>query len=330
MMKAPYFVETLSRGGEVLHRQQLASLPIRLGRAYDNDVILDDAHTAAQHAVIDSYDDAHLMLRDLGGRNGTVHQGKRHSTVIMGGDTVVRLGQTHLRVRGASYPVPPELADTTVYAWEGATPALVGLALVAIVSIMTSWLGDVQKFDAIPYLMVVASALGLSLLWGAIWAVAGRLFGGIARYGRHLFILGCGVAALQITNGVTTVAAYSFSLEWLTRYDIHLAVIMVWIMIFFHLRTLRPYHARGFAKVCTVLALVSSGLVLMNHLQSTGRLSSQLYMSALLPPALKQSRDHTPAEFFNQAATLKAAVDSERGKATDDGLDGDDSEDDDS
>lgn len=329
-MKAPYFIETLSRGGEVLHRHQVGSLPIRLGRAYDNDVILDDAHTAAQHAVIEAYDDAHLMLRDLGGRNGTIHQGKRHSTVIMGGDTVVRLGQTHVRVRGASYPVAPEVADTTMYGWEGAAPALVGLAMVALVAVLTNWLGDVQKFDAIPYLLVVASALGGALLWGAIWAVAGRVFGGVARFGRHLFILGCGVAVLQIATTVTTVTAYSFSLEWLTRYDIHLAVLVVWGMIFFHLRTLRPYHARGFAKVCSVLLLVSSGLILMNQLQSTGRLSSQLYMSTLLPPALKQSPDHTPAEFFNRAATLKAAVDAERSKATQDGLDGDDSEDEDS
>ena len=92
-MKAPYFVELLTRTGEVLQRHQVAELPIYLGRGYENDVILDDAHTAASHAMVEALDDGHLLLRDLGSRNGTIHRGQKRGNIILDGDTVVRLGQ---------------------------------------------------------------------------------------------------------------------------------------------------------------------------------------------------------------------------------------------
>ncbi len=52
-MKPPYYLEILAENGEVQQRQRIDALPIRIGRGYDNDFILDDAHTAARHAVIE-------------------------------------------------------------------------------------------------------------------------------------------------------------------------------------------------------------------------------------------------------------------------------------
>ncbi|MBC7859988.1 MAG: FHA domain-containing protein, partial [Burkholderiaceae bacterium] len=112
-MKPPYFIETLARNGEVLSRQRVAGLPILLGRGYDNDCILDDAHIGANHAVIEPDAEGRLLLRDLGSKNGVVWRGRRHASIALEADTVVRLGQTHLRVRGADCPVPAELADTS-------------------------------------------------------------------------------------------------------------------------------------------------------------------------------------------------------------------------
>ena len=40
-MNAPFFVEIPSQNREVRHRLRVNSLPIRVGRAYDNDVILE-------------------------------------------------------------------------------------------------------------------------------------------------------------------------------------------------------------------------------------------------------------------------------------------------
>lgn len=323
-MKPPYFIETLARNGEVLNRQHVAALPIRLGRGYDNDFILDDAHTAARHAVIEADADGALVLRDLGSQNGSVHLGKRKQRIALDGDTVVRLGHTNVRVRGADHAVPPELTDTTMHGWEGGKPALAGLGLIAATAALTNWLNDTRAFEAISYLLVIAYALGGGLVWSAIWAFGNRLFGRHARLGRHLFILGCGLAAMEAWKIASGVLAYSYSMEWLTRYGRHAIIGIVCAMVFFHLRTIKPHHPRRLAAVCLVLMLLGSGLGLVSNLKLTGRLADEPYMSVLLPPAFRHSPDHRPDEFFARAAKLKASADAERARSADNGSDDDD------
>jgi hypothetical protein len=314
-MRPPYWIETLARNGEVLNRHQAGALPIRLGRGYDNDVILDDAHTAARHAVIEAGADGRPVLRDLGSRNGSVHRGKRLASIALDGDTVVRLGHTNLRLRGADHPVPAEVADTTMHGWEGGTPALLGLGLVGATTLLSTWLSDAQPFQAVAYLLVLSYALAGGLVWGAAWAVGNRLFGRHARLGRHLFILGCGMVAVQAWELLSAVLAYSYSLEWLTRYGRHALIAIVCAMVFFHLRTIKPRHPRRLAATCAALLLVGSSLALMSNLQQHGRLADEPYMSVLLPPAFRLSPDHTPDEFLQRAAALKAGVDADRAKA---------------
>lgn len=324
-MNAPYFIEFLSRSGDVLQRQRVEQLPIRLGRGYDNDVILDDAHAGAHHAVIEADAGGVPVLRDLGSRNGTVSDGKRQASVTLEGHVVVRLGHTRLRVRGADFAVAPELADTTMHRWEGAAPALAGLLLIALFTGLENWLSDTDAFQPIRYLLVVASSLGVGLAWSGGWALANRLFGTHARLGRHLFILGTGLFAVGAWRALSEVLAFAWSAELLTRYGNMMTIALVCGMLFFHLWTIKPHHPRRLAASCGVLLLAGIGLNLMTNLQSTGRAADELYMSVLLPPALRQSPDHSVAEFMAGAAQLKAAADAARARP---GKDSDEEEDD--
>lgn len=323
-MKAPYYLELLSRGGDVLHRQRFDALPIRLGRAYDNDVILDDAHTGAHHAVIEADPQGAPVLRDLGSRNGTISNGKRQASVALDGDAVARLGHTRVRVRGADFTVAHELTDTTMHGWEGAAPALAGLLLIGLFAGLENWLADIDAFQPIRYLLVVASGLGVGLAWSGGWALANRLFGTHARLGRHLFILGTGLFTVGAWRVLSDVLAFAWSAEWLTRYGNVAVVALVCGMLFFHLWTIKPHYPRRFAVSCGVLFLAGVGLNLMTNVQSTGRAADELYMSVLLPPALRQSPDHSVADFMSAAAKLKAEADAARARA---GKDDDEDED---
>lgn len=311
-MKAPFFIETLARNGDVLHRHQVNGLPIRLGRGYDNDFILDDAHAAPRHALIEGDDDGRLVLRDLGSRNGVVYRGKRQHSIELTGDTVIRLGHTSLRVRGADFPVPPELVDRTMHGWEGALPGLVGMLLVGIVALLTVWLRDTQPFQLSRYLQGLAYGVAAGLVWGGVWAFSNRLFGRHARFGRHLFIFGCGLAAIAAYKALSSIVAYAWSIEWLVRYGMHVAIALIAGMVYFHLGTVRPQRRRYFAASCALLALLGSGLTLVGNLQASGRVADQLYMPLLLPPELRASPDHSVDEFMADAAAMKARIDAER------------------
>lgn len=313
-MKPAYFIEILSRTGEVLQRHPQAGLPIHLGRAYDNDFILDDVHTAAHHAVVEADVEGRLSIRDLGSRNGLVHMGKRQAQLNIDGHSVIRLGQTSLRIRSADFAVGPEAFDTNNYAWEGWPPTLAGLALIGLLSVFGTWIADVEKFAPVRYLIALASILATSLVWSGIWAFTNRLFGGHARFGRHLFIAASGLAVAEIWGLLSSVLGYAFSWEILSRYGSHVFIAIAAATLYFHLSTIKPRHSRRLPATALMLSLLGSGLVLLINHQRTGRLVDEFYMSALYAPALRVSKNHSVDEFMSAAQKLKAEVDQDRNK----------------
>jgi pSer/pThr/pTyr-binding forkhead associated (FHA) protein len=311
-MNGPFFIETLARNGDVLHRHRVDALPIRIGRGYDNDFIVDDDYAAPRHAVVELGGDGQLVLRDLGTRNGVVHKGRRSERIVLAGDTVVRVGHTQLRVRAAGFAVPPELADRTMHGWEGALPGLTGIVLVGAVSLFTRWLSDTQEFQFVRYLQALAIGLGAALAWAGMWGFANRLFGRHARLGRHLFIVGCALVALAAYQMAASALGYAFSLEAFTRYASHVGIALLAGMVWFHLCTIRPRSRRLHAFTCIALAALGSGLTLIGNVQRSGRLADELYMSVLLPPSMRASPDHAVDDFMAQVGAMKKRLDSER------------------
>ncbi len=314
-MNGPWTVEILARNGEVLHRHRAASLPIRVGRAYDNDFILDDEYAAAHHAVIEQGPDGALVMRDLGTRNGLNTGRKRVQELALTGDTMVRMGHTSLRVRAADFPVPAELRDRTMHGWEGLVPGIVGVLLAGLVALFVTWLFDAEPFELLNYVLAPGAGIGVALLWSSLWAFMNRLFGRYTRLGRHLFIFGCGMAALVGFRLLAAVAAYAWSLEWLTRYGSHVAVATSAGIIYFHLATIKPPLRRRLRAICACAAVLASGLVLIVNQQQHGRVADELYMAVLLPPELRASPDATVAEYMVDVEAMRTQLEEERGTA---------------
>jgi hypothetical protein len=322
-MSGAWFIETLARNGEVRRRERCAALPIRIGRAYDNDCILDDAYIAPHHAEVDVDANGALVMRDLGTRNGIVHRGRRSSRVELDGNTVVRMGHTLVRVRGARHAVAPELLDRTRHGFEGAVPGALGLILIALLSLFIKWIADASSVQPIPYLQDVAFALVAALLWCGSWGLVNHQFGGHARLGRHLFSVGSALLALTAYRVASNVVAYAFALAWVVRYSSHVFIAIACAMLYYHLVTVNPRRARRNAIVCTVLFVLGSGLTLLSNVQRTGRMADVLYMPLLLPPSLRASPDHSVDEFMARARALQPRADQERSRKVRDGEDED-------
>ena len=309
-----YFVEILNHSGDVQARHKFSELPIRIGRSYSNDIILDDPHTAAEHALIELNADGKLRLRDLGSQNGLKLKGKSHSQTELDGDTIVQLGRTLIRIRDSQYLVSPEVSDSSHKHWQ--TWLMFGCAIVMIcaLSLSTSWLGDIANNKVSDYIMDMTKWLMSAAAWAGIWALANRVFSGTANFGRHLFIFSCGIVALDLLDHIYTFLGFAFSWEWFTYYQSHLQIVIVAITIYFHLRLIN--NKRAMLKViCASLAALSSGLILMGNYQSTNQYADNLYMSEVLPPAARISRNHSLTEFDQSIQQLKTDIDAEREKA---------------
>lgn len=307
-----YVVEILTASGDVHSRHKYTELPIRIGRSYQNDVVLDDPHTAAEHAQLDLDEHGHLQLRDLGSHNGIKLQGRRAASFVPGGEDVFHLGQTQLRIRDSNYQVAPEIADETNHRWQGWPLFSSGLLIIALLSLLDMWVGDISDSKASAYVMSAATWLGFAAVWSGIWALANRAFAGSAHFGRHLFTLACGLGALTLLDYVCAILGFGFSWEWTTRYSSHLQTAIIAATVYYHLRHISSRQRNRLKVICASLWLIGVGLTLIKNYQATNTYGDELYMHEQLPPALRLSRDHSLSEFEQSVEKLKAEIDAER------------------
>lgn len=311
-MSQPVFVELLTGEDDVISRSKFTHLPIRIGRAYDNDIILDDQHTAAHHAQIELNQLDELVINDLGSQNGIALGKQRSDFFVVNGDAIYRLGHTRLRVRTAAHEVAPEVSDSTNHHWEGWLPALLGGLLLVVIGLLTTWITDLQQGSLSKYLLELVSSLAFALGWAGAWAVFSKLLNGHARFGRHLFIVSAGFAVAELWEFFSGALAYSLSWEWLARYTSQPIIIILAVVLYFHLLTAGNKRPQRLRLYIAGLAILAIGINMAKQYQASNYTADQLYLSKLYPPALRISSDKPLDEFTLGIESLKDKVDKER------------------
>ena len=186
-------VEVLGRAGVPCEFHKATHFPVRIGRSFDNDIVLPDPYVSPQHLVIDVGEDGWIAT-DQGSTNGTFAvKGRPISAAVevhSGGQLL--LGRTVLRFWSPAHPVPPALAlkPPQNFARRAVTPVLSFFSICAAVAfIMGIEFLDTAK-QAKP-LSLLASALPLCafpFLWAGIWASAGFIVRRKSRYGQQLMV----------------------------------------------------------------------------------------------------------------------------------------------
>ena len=111
------YIEILDSKGFVIDRVPIESFPIRIGRAYSNDVILADPYVCPVHLEVALNEHGQLTARDLGSING-LHPGNHAGTgekslavLELQTGRRFRIGHTQLRYCSIDQALPPTLID---------------------------------------------------------------------------------------------------------------------------------------------------------------------------------------------------------------------------
>ena len=310
--EAAIWIEVLSRHGDVATRHRFTSTPITIGRAYDNDVVLDDPHVAAHHLRIVRSDEGVLTAEDLGSRNG-IYLGRgrdKRSEVALDGDHELSIGTTMLRVRTAAFAVPDEQPVIRgVRFWPAAIACVAGVFLLAVLDL---WLSDTTEPKAIRYFTPLLIIAGIVVAWTAGWSVITRVFRGHARFGLHFLIVAAGMLAFSFYDQAAEMGAFAFSWTPLTTTSYLVAWILLGAIVFAHLVAVNP--SRKPIKLGVAILVAAAGISMQTLKQGEFRSNygQPVVLNRLEPPALRLVSPQPEAAFFADAAKIRASLDKAR------------------
>ena len=161
-------LELVDRAGRVEQRVLIADRPVRIGRAFDNDLIVDDVHVDAHHAEVAVGDDGVPTVRDLGSVNGlnSARSRQRVAQIALDREISFTVGGTAVRFRPADSAVVP--AQPLHRASAFAHPVLWALLLLAAGLALTAYestLGNSERENTVQLINVVMMQINVVIVW---------------------------------------------------------------------------------------------------------------------------------------------------------------------
>lgn len=313
---ADWVVEVLDRAGRVLHRVPVSAARMTLGRAPDNDVILDDPFVDPHHAEL-QVEEAGVRLRDLDSLNGSwLGTRKRVAAAPLADGQRIHLGHSILRLRSVTAAVPPARRDATSHGWVSLfrRPWMLALGVLATVATLTfdAWVEETRSLNAgILANQLAYPFLGL-LLWAGLWAGINRIASHRAHFPVHLAIgtlgLACGIALNQL------VPLLAFAVDWHERASWLLLVAeigLVGVALFAHLQYI-SHGRRSLQALAAVLvsAILLGSPALGDWLRRDDFSSLPLLEPLLKPPGVRLAEGRSVEDFLADTERFREGFES--------------------
>ncbi len=310
-------LEQLDPRGRVTHRMRLPATPITVGRAYDNDVILDDPYVEPHHLRIAPNEDGRIDFIDLSSVNGTWDQ-RLHWRVVSGvvrSGLELRVGRTVLRFAGPELAVPAAIPDPAAKAGVEhylLNPRVAALFMVVAVAAAgtEAYLASSGDFTGTEFITPGLAGLLAGAIWAGCWAFANRLVAHRFRFLAHLgWVSLIAIGGLLVQLGAQWLEFFlpNARVEWLgLAADFGLGAALLaghlWLVTEWPAKRRWRTAALATAVVATVVGLLASDQVVAKKEGPAGGETLKPVSGRLVPA-------RTIDEFFHRARNLKAEVD---------------------
>jgi hypothetical protein len=308
------WLEVLSRHGDVAARERIDHGEATVGRAFDNDVVVDDPHVAPHHLRIRRGEDGELVAEDLGTLNGLyAEQGaKRVERLSLAGEPGLRIGRTILRVHDAAHSVAPEKLLTPPRAhasWASGIGVVLLLMLFGL-----QWLSLTAAPSANKMLLPLLGFVTLLALWTSIWAVLSRIFMGQARFALQLRIAVTACIALVLWDQLTESASFALAWRDMSEYSGLGAWAILAAACWAHLHAIGPRHMRSVMVLVVVLIAAGALLQYFGRAETRKLIGQRATLGDLRPPSFRLLPLASSDDFFKKVEETRAKVDQARVK----------------
>ncbi|GGW67564.1 FHA domain-containing protein [Alishewanella tabrizica] len=307
-------VELLNSQGKPVSIHKFTQSDIRIGRSYENDVIVQDPYCCAEHAVLSCNDQGHWHMRDLASVNGTVNsQGQRIDFMsIAANGQEFMLGQQRLRVLLSDAAIAP--TRIIAQGWHSlrilsSLPLLVlVLLIVALDMAYGTWidvLGEAaEKWQR--QLLVIPFFLLIPLLWPALLALFARFRGQDAHFRQQAALVYAVVAAWVLWDIMANWLGFNFSDSTLFGVLQKVVPTMLLLSLFWYGFSLVAIQRKSVQAILT-LALAST-YWLFPYIQSAGPNIQPRYEANLLPQAFLVTSPSNSTDFMAASQSLYQQV----------------------
>lgn len=309
-MEQIIWIEILAPNRLVLARHRCAQETVRVGRAYDNDIVLDDPYVAPHHLLVQRDADGILTAQDLGSVNGVYVDKTRAVRHALTDTTILRFGQTSIRVCAPNKQVALEQKLPEIKrAW--IKTALLYAILLLILNLYF-WGSTSTAYKLSDFIKGNLVLVGGIFAWSGFWAVLSRIFSGTLYFGRHFklavwFFSGSILAYLFVQT-----VAYAFALPFIMRAYEPFSYILFGIFTFYALRLVgstRNGWKLGIVATLTALAIIIPLITKQLEPPITTRYD---YVDTLAPPSFRLVPNQSLQQFLLDAEKLQNKLDQAR------------------
>ena len=308
-------IEVLDRDGQVRQNLGVQHWPLRIGRALGNDLVLSDAHVAAEHLTL-AHDEQGFALIVGATKNGVqlgakqLPAGARQALATTGDAPEFSIGRTRLRLRLPSHTLAPEQPLAVLAPLRQRLVPIVVAALLLVLGMLFNTYLDTDA-DGLGRAVgaTLLSTVAGALIWCGAWALLTKTFTHQARFGWHLRVFLISSIAWLIVGALPAVLAFAFSWPWLTDFAFLGTYAVGAAAFYFHLLAVEPARHRALRWAAVACAFTGVALTFWFNVQRTGQFGEELYMNHLFPPAMRLAKPVGSDAFIDGLAGLKAPLD---------------------
>lgn len=283
------YLEILDGKGGVVERVAVDAFPVKIGRAYSNQVILSDPYVCPLHVEITADAQGGLTARDLNSVNGLRADKKdqRVANLELHSGTQFRIGHTRLRYCSVDHPLAPTLVDGagTSSRWSAATIASFVGAAVFLLLCLDSYLGSVERVTLAQMVSEPLATFSILLTWAGLWSLAGRIVVNHFYFSRHLTVASGAIAGFFALNFLSEWLEFFFPIIpalWIVGL-LGTGVILA-ALVYGHLAFASSSRRRSRFWAALAVSVAALGINVISDLASRSKFSNVMEFSGVLKP----------------------------------------------
>jgi len=312
-------IEILDHLGRVKEYHKLEGQRFLIGRAYDNDIVINDPFVCPHHLQVEVGDDGAVVVSDMNSVNGLYLHGnkERVEQLALQADERLRIGHTTLRYRTVNHEIEPARQDRLRY--EFINDALNSpwvqrgsYLVLGLFVYLFAYLDTYKKFE--PADAVQSSILPIAMvlfLWAGFWAVLSRITSHRFYFTAHSIIATMMLLfSILYEDYLNPVLRFAFNADLTFNLLTPVLTFLLMAVVFYaHLRFCSSRSPRRLALTAVALSTVILGLEYIDELPDGDDFSNYPeYHSMIMPPSYQLVSDVSLDQFFSQADTIKASL----------------------